>query len=284
MIDDRSTNMVYISKHLEVELPGFCRRFTSLMDKMDIHWRYLNYTNDIWARDYMPLQIGKHDFLKYKYRPDYLLNDKKSVKYITDCDRTCRNIGIICRETSTVIDGGNVVKCGDYAVMTDKVFTENGKEKYDKDFARLLEKELKRKIIFIPWHCIEPNNPYADVYGHADGFIKWCGNNKVLMSNHRNTDKQKAEEIKRRIEQHGFDVTEMLFDVPYPDADWNWAYINFLQVGNKIIMPSFGIAEDKQAYNYIKDAFPNCDVVQLRSRDLAARSGALHCITWNIKV
>lgn len=284
MIDDERTNMVYISKQLEEELPGFCHRFTSLMDDLDIQWRFLNYTKDIWARDYMPLQIGERDFLKYKYRPDYLVSNEKAQKYITDCSRTCKSIGISCRETSIIIDGGNVVRCGDYVVMTDKVFTENEQEKYDKEFTYLLEKELKRKIIFIPWHCIEPDNPDADVYGHADGFIKWCGNNKVLMSNHRNADEQEAEEIKRRIEQHGFEVTEMLFDVPNLDVDYNWAYINFLQVGNKIIMPSFGIAEDKQAYNYIKEAFPNCEIHQLRSRDLATRGGALHCITWNIKV
>ena len=48
-------------------------------------------------------------------------------------------------------------------------------------------------------------------------------------------------------------------------------------------MPSFGIAEDRQALEYVKNAFPDCDVCQIRMRDIAAKGGALHCITWNIK-
>lgn len=47
-------------------------------------------------------------------------------------------------------------------------------------------------------------------------------------------------------------------------------------------MPSFGIPEDKQAFNYIQDAFPNCEIRQIRTRSIAFNGGALHCITWNV--
>lgn len=48
-------------------------------------------------------------------------------------------------------------------------------------------------------------------------------------------------------------------------------------------MPSFGIPEDKQALSYVKDANPDCEVRQIRMRDIAAEGGALHCLTWNIR-
>lgn len=142
---------------------------------------------------------------------------------------------------------------------------------------------LRNKIIFIPWHCINPKDEDSDVYGHSDGFVHWCGGNKVMMSNHRNTDSKEASEIRRIMESFGFEVTEMLFDVPHPEPLWNWAYINYLQVGNLIVMPVFGIEEDKQALEYIKALNPNCKIRQMRLRDIAANGGALHCITWNIK-
>lgn len=85
------------------------------------------------------------------------------------------------------------------------------------------------------------------------------------------------------MESVGFHVTEMLYDVENPNSDWNWAYINYLQVGQNIIMPSFGIPEDKQALSYVKDANPDCEVRQIRMRDIAAEGGALHCLTWNIR-
>lgn len=280
-ITDNDTNIVFISKWLKDELPSFFERFTNLMDEMGIQWCLLKATRNIWARDYMPVQLSEKEFVKYKYSPNYLHGDKE---HTTDCEEACKALGINYRETDLIIDGGNITPCGDYFVMTSKVFTENGKLKGDWRFKLLLEKELGRNVIIIPWHQIgSSDDPKTDVYGHSDGFVKWCGGNKVLMSNHRDIDAKEAAEIRRILESYGFEVTEMLFDVENPNPDWNWAYINFLQVGNKIIMPSFGIAEDRQALEYVKDAFPDSDVRQIGMRDIAAKGGALHCITWNIK-
>ena len=49
--------------------------------------------------------------------------------------------------------------------------------------------------------------------------------------------------IRRILESYGFDVTEMRFNdnVDSHCYNFNWAYINFLQVGKNIIMPKFDI-------------------------------------------
>ena len=86
-----------------------------------------------------------------------------------------------------------------------------------------------------------------------------------------------------KLEEKGFDVIEMLFhDVPKQDLDYNWAYINYLQVGHKIIVPAVGISEDKLALKYIREANPNCEISQFRMKDIVSGGGGLHCITWNI--
>ena len=279
--DDKNTNIVFLSKCLKKESPSFSSSLTELMDEMGIRWSLLESTRDIWVRDFMPIQLSENKFLKYQYSPNYLQGDEE---FITDCKDACKALDINYKETELIIDGGNIVPCGDYYVMTNKVFTENGKRKNDMQFKLLLEKELGRHVIVIPWHQIgDAKDPNTDVYGHSDGFVKWCGGNKVLMSNHRDTDAREADAIRRILESYGFEVTEMLFDVENPNPDWNWAYINFLQVGNKIIVPSFDIAEDKPALEYVKNAFPDCDVRQIDMRDIAEKGGALHCITWNIK-
>ena len=249
---------------------------------MNIEWNIVSYTNDIWVRDFMPIQLDYNDFLQYRYNPDYL-QDKKYIKLKSDVSYICESMCLECRKTDVVIDGGNVTLCGKYIVMTDKVFTENGKDKNDFEFKKLLEDILGYKIIVLPWNCIDSNKEYADIFGHSDGFIRWCGGDKVLMSNHRDFDSKEAEEILRIMESYGFEVTEMLFDVAKPEYDMNWAYINYLQVGKKIIMPSFGIDEDKQALLYVQKNNPYCEVQQIRMRDIVANGGALHCITWNIK-
>ena len=281
--NDTMTNFVYISDKLKEFYPRTYSRLTKLFDDMELEWGEIEGTKDIWIRDYMPIQISSDSFVVYNYNPDYLKDS--GVEYITDSKAIADRVLKHCNKDhyDITLDGGNVVTCAGHMVLTDKVFTENGRKKYDPEFCNYISAVLNSEVIFLPWHCDNPNDPNADVYGHADGFIHWTGNNRVLMSNHRDYCPEEADEIKRRLECVGFEVTEMLFDVPNPDKDYNWAYINYLEVGNKIIVPTFGIPEDKQALRYIKKANPDSIVRGFRMKDIAKKGGALHCITWNIR-
>ena len=287
MIRDKDTNIVYFSEWLKARhggYPGFFKRLTALLDEVGIKWDFLKNTADYWVRDYMPLQLAENDYLKYVYRPEYLYKVDGRAQYITDCSEACAELGIQYRTTDIVIDGGNVVDCGDYIVMTDKVFEENGVPKHNESLSAKLENALRKKVIFIPWtRHSQPGDEEADVYGHADGFIKYCGGNRILMTNLRDTYPDEADEMRQVLEKHGYIVTEMLFDVPHPNINVNWAYINFLQVGNVIIMPCFGIDEDRQALQYISESFPECNIHTIKMRCVAYKGGALHCLTWNIR-
>ena len=281
--NDTMTNFVYISDKLKEFYPRTYSRLTKLFDDMEIEWGEIEGTKDIWIRDYMPIQISSESFVVYNYNPDYLKDS--GVEFITDSKAIADRVLKHCNKDhyDITLDGGNVVTCAGHMVLTDKVFTENGRKKYDPEFCNYISAVLNSEVIFLPWHCDNPKDPNADVYGHADGFIHWTGDNRVLMSNHRDYCPVEADEIKRRLECVGFEVTEMLFDVPNPDKDYNWAYINYLEVGNKIIVPTFGIPEDKQALRYIKKANPGSIVRGFRMKDIAKKGGALHCITWNIR-
>ena len=280
--NDTMTNFVYISDKLKEFYPRTYSRLTKLFNEMDIEWGEIEGTKDIWIRDYMPIQISDDRFIVYNYNPDYLKDSGKD--YITDSHAIAEGILDQCNKEQydITLDGGNIVTCAGHMVLTDKVFQENGKKKYDPDFCNHISKALKSRVIFLPWHCDNPQEPNADVYGHADGLVHWAGDNRVLMSNHRDSFPEEADEIKYRLEAVGFEVIEMLFDVPNQNKDFNWAYVNYLQVGNKIVVPTFGIPEDKQALKYIREANPDCIVRGFRMRDIAKEGGALHCITWNI--
>lgn len=282
LMHDKDTNIVYLSALLKYEKyghPKFYQELTQILNDLHIEVRELNRTNDYWARDYMPIQLGKDEFLRYHYYPDYLVN-KDDIETITDVKNVLTGMNIPCRHTNLIIDGGNMVTCGQYIVMTDKVFTENRFNKGDSEFKALLESELGHPVIIIPWQ-----SHADDKFGHSDGFIKWCGGNRILMGNHGDYYPQEAEKIRRILESYGFEVTEMRFKdkvSSQPNEKLNWAYINFLQVGNNIIMPKFYIEEDNIAYQFIKDAFPDCNINQIEMREIAKEGGALHCISWNI--
>ena len=284
LLHDKNTNIVFFSPWLKDKKEGhpeFYQFLKNLLNEMGIESKELKSTNDYWARDYMPIQLGENEFLKYRYYPDYLVKSKnnKDIETITDATKVLRGMGISCRSTDLIIDGGNMVPCGTYIVMTDKVFMENGREKGDTDFKVLLESEIGHPVIIIPWTPHED-----DVYGHSDGFIKWCGDNRILMGNHGDCYPEEAASIRRILESYSFEVTEMRFKdkVDTPCCDLNWAYINFLQVGKNIIMPKFNIEEDAIAQQYIQKAFPDCNIRQIEMAKITKEGGALHCLSWNV--
>ena len=285
LLHDKNTNIVFFSPWLKDKKEGhpeFYQFLKNLLNEMGIESKELKSTNDYWARDYMPIQLGENEFLKYRYYPDYLVKskNKKDIETITDATKVLRGMGISCRSTDLIIDGGNMIPCGPYIVMTDKVFMENGREKGDTDFKVLLESEIGHPVIIIPWTPHED-----DVYGHSDGFIKWCGDNRILMGNHGDCYPEEAASIRRILESYSFEVTEMRFKdkVDTPCCDLNWAYINFLQVGKNIIMPKFNIEEDTIAQQYIQEAFPDCCIRQIEmAEEIAKEGGALHCLSWNV--
>ena len=280
--NDTMTNFVYISDKLKEFYPSTYLRLTRLFDEMGIEWGEVKGTKDIWIRDYMPIQLSADSFLVYKYDPDYLKDSGK--EYLTDSQSIYKSIlpERKVKHVNITLDGGNVVTCYSYRVIMDKVSQENSKF-YNAELVDYIEKSFDSRILYLPWECNNPNDPYPDIYGHADGLIHWTGDNRVLMSNYRELDHEEAAEIRWRLEEYGFEVTEMLFDVPNPNKDYNWAYINYLEVGNKIIVPTFGIPEDEQALRYIKAANPDSIVRGFRMRDIAKNGRALHSITWNIR-
>ncbi len=65
----------------------------------------------------------------------------------------------------------------------------------------------------------------------------------------------------------------------------NWAYLNFLQTKDLILLPKFGIDEDNQAFEQIENFYPDYrgKIAQVDMTGIVRYGGALNCITWTIK-
>ena len=279
MITDNLTNHVYFSSLLPKKCPVLNAHVIEALQEREIPYAVLSGTKDIWCRDFMPIQIEEDYFVFYKYTPGYL-QDNFGLKLQTnpiDVFQTESNQLQLIRQNSLsldlVLDGGNVVKCGDKIVMTDKVFIEN-KEKPRNEVQRLLEEAFQCEIVFLPWDKRER-------YGHSDGIIHYLGDNRVLMTNYPDFDKTFAHDYLRILEKH-FDVTTLKYNVDKTDEN-SWSYINYLQVGHLVLVPQLGMPEDEQALEQISNALPECDVVGIPALEAVRRGGALNCISWNIK-
>lgn len=283
MITDSLTNTVYFSSLLREKCPNLNEHITAALQKRGIPFTYLSGTKDIWCRDYMPIQIEKDRFVLYKYTPDYLIKDKYGLSIMTNPqdvfqteDKQLQSIWQRCTAIDLVLDGGNVVKCGDAVVMTDKMFVEN-KDKSRHEVEGILRDAFQCDIIFVPWDQQEELK-----LGHSDGIVHYVGNGKVLLTNYHDFDSNLYQQYHKALESR-FEVTTLKYQSKEIN-DNSWAYINYLQVGNLVLVPQLGIEEDEQAIEQIGLALPECEVVGIPALEAVEDGGALNCVSWNVQI
>lgn len=171
MVADRLTDTVYFSQWALNDFPVPIANVCRLLGKHGVKYGFLRHTKDYWCRDYMPIQVNDDKFVQYTYAPDYLRDDRG---YMTDPTSALHDLGIQTVKTELLIDGGNIVKCPDRVIMTEKVFYENKNVPRDRVIA-MLEQLFECGIVVLPWDRSEK-------YGHADGIVRWVGGDTVLLT------------------------------------------------------------------------------------------------------
>jgi agmatine/peptidylarginine deiminase len=278
MIPDCQTNKVYFSGRLKINYSTSHANIQNALGALQIEPLYLTDTKDVWARDYMPIQVGEDKFLEYRYDPDYLQGKSKGHRDLkTYPDIVCnRNNLLPTTKSDLILDGGNLVKSENSIILTDKVSIENRLTKTEtiNQLKRTFEVDT---VILIPWHKKEK-------FGHSDGVIRFINDNTVLL---HEIDKTNSTLI-RRLHESNLNIIWLEFEGK-KNKKLNWTYINFLQMDNVILVPKLNIDEDEQALVQIQKHFKifvdTKRVVQVEIRDLVETGGgALNCISWTIKV
>lgn len=279
MISDKDTNIIYFSERIKID-PRFkesAQQITGILDKFDIEYRFLPKTKDIWARDYMPIQVSENEFIEYRYDPDYLQGIRKKRRNLkTYPDMVCDAIGLKTVKSDIIMDGGNFIKSGDCIIMTEKIVSENRLSYSKPELIECLRKTfIVDKVILIPWYR-------DDIYGHADGMLRFIDDETVLL----NPGYEEDSKFLYRIRQAGLKYRFMHYSTKNRDHR-RWAYLNFLQTRDIILLPKFNIEEDSQALNQIKQYFPDYAekgaIVQVDMTEIIKDGGALNCMSWTIK-
>jgi len=281
MITDSQTNFLYLADSLKKMYPSFFNEFEKVLIDCHIPYEFLTPTKDVWAVDYMPMQIEKNKFVQFVYNPDYLSKYNKWRKTISDVEAICRGIDIIPEKTDILLDGGNVVRAKNKVIMTDKVFIENPaieKRTLIKRLEKILETD---RIVFVPRHPL-------DFTGHADGIVRFLNDHTVLINagSEKATQKEKEFESSLRLALHNACLEYI--EIPSNTSgnsnnkEANGEYLNYLQMENVIIIPVFGIKEDDIVEKKFKELFSGIKIVTMNSNDIAKEGGILNCISWNI--
>lgn len=280
MITNFETNKVYLAKGMTfVDYVDATDHLLETLHNRSVAWNFLPQTASpyhIWARDYMPIQVNKNKFVRFRYTPDYL---EDAPEYKPDISAILAALGLQVIDSDIIIDGGNIISCGDKVIMTDKIFKEN--PTYSK--VALIDKLtvlLEAEPILIPWDKRED-------YGHADGMVRYMGNGCVLLNNYCDFDKTLRQKLLSALSPY-FDITELHYST-YTENGWDyweyWAYLNFLHVGQHIFIPMLENKVGDVAFRQIAEAYPDCECHPIWGCGCIVREGgALNCSTWNILV
>jgi agmatine deiminase len=277
MIPDCKTNFLYLADTLPRKYPEFFKEFHSTLKDCQIGYNLLPNTKDVWAVDYMPLQIEKDTFVQFSYNPDYLRDTIKWSKTISNVDDICSSINLSTKKSNIILDGGNVVKTTDKVIMCDKIFIENPNFE-ENDLIRQLQNLFQiERLIFIP------TDPF-DFTGHADGMVRFFDSNTELINDYSKEDLNFQLRFRLSLHNAGLKYIEIPYN-PYgnmKDEDANGDYINFLQMRQAIIIPIFGIKEDEAVVKLFEQLFGGQKIATVDGNELAYDGGILNCITWNI--
>ena len=277
MISDFDTNTIYLSELLKTDsrFSETSSKIISTLETFGAKVKFLPNTKDIWARDYMPIQVNDNKFIEYRYDPDYLQKVRKGYRDLkTYPDIVCDSIKLPTVKSDIIMDGGNVVKSTDCIILTDKIVKENRLSYSKTDLIKKLRKTFEvEKIVLIPQDKL-------DKYGHSDGMIRFIDNETVLINHYYKNDSV----MLYRLKKAGLKTESLNFKVKKTDKR-SWAYLNFLQTKDLILLPKFGIEEDEQSLEQIENYYTDYvgRIAHVEMNEIVRHGGALNCITWTIK-
>ena len=223
---------------------------------------------DIWARDFMPVKTKSGKYVSFRYEPSYLAGDPQlRTNFKTDI---APHFVLPVTYSNINLDGGNVVfsPSKEKVIISDRVYSENPSW-HKAELTAKLAKLLEANVIIIP-------SLKSDMTGHADGMVRFVDENTVV-ANAPLSPFGFETKVKKALQNHGIEV----LDFPYFDSNGDSAigcYLNFLETGQAIFLPVFGVDTDNKAVQTAKHIFHKA-IIPVNINEIAADGGLLNCIS-----
>lgn len=276
MINDSSTDFLYLADCLPKMNSKFYLNFKKTIEQHKIKFALIPGTKDIWCRDYMPIQNGLGQLIRFQYTPDYL-KGKKHESILTNTLRVCQKLKLKTIKNDLIVDGGNIIHYGNKVIMCDKVLKENSNYSSKEIIEKLRWALRVNHVLLIPTHP-------EDIFGHADGILRFIDQRTVLVSDYSKECPSYWIALTSQLKKYKLDIVKLPCNTlkNKNTFDATGIYINFLQMKNIIFYPIFGLAEDIKVKKLLNKLFPKNKIIPVESREIAQQGGVLNCISWNI--
>ena len=240
---------------------------------------YIEDTDNIWCRDWMPIKCGDH---YVKFEPKFNEFKWPHLHVPVDCWKFMPGV----QRSKIVLDGGNVVRSpdGGTVILTDAVFDDNSQTSTI-DLIQQLRVTLEADLVFLP---VEP----CDTLGHSDGIVAWIDETHVFVNDYQD---EYGENVTRILSNAGIEAVpfpwlyeeshldEHEFRMQFPLADdfnpaWGYA-INFLHVDDLIVYPTFDSDGDVETMDTLAHWFPGHSLAPMDCKYISMLGGLCHCNT-----
>ena len=240
MVIDKETNIVYFSELLSIDFrySHEYHRITSILDKNQIKHGLLRSTKDIWCRDYMPVQKNVNEFIQFCYEPSYL---EQALELQSDSKKIHTDNQIKATFSDINLDGGNVIRWHDRVIITDRIYSENPEYTNKKQLVHDLEQLFEAEVIVIP-------QIKSDLTGHADGLVRFYDRGTLIGNRMKGEYLYWQKGMKKVLADYGLKYIDLPF-FKHQKIGFPWIaigyYINFLEIGDLIVVPVFGTKQNK---------------------------------------
>ena len=253
---------------------------------------FLKYTtDDTWARDCSALSIcedGKTKLLDFSF-------NAWGGKFAAQKDNALsRNIakcyGAPLQSINFVLEGGAVESNGVDTILTTTACMLNPNRNPHLNNIQITQ---KLKEHFGAEHILYLNHGYLagdDTDSHIDTLARFISDDTVMYVKCSDKNDEHYQELKRMEEELQMIAKERklkLIALPFPDAIYYdnerlpATYANFLFVNGAVLVPTYNVAQDKEAVDIFTKTFPSRKVVPIDCAVLIRQHGSLHCVTMN---
>jgi agmatine/peptidylarginine deiminase len=270
----RRLNLVVLVKK------GKTRKKIELLRRKNTNTFVYNELSTIWLRDTVGFHLVGSHILKPVFRPKYYRKYFEEAAKIDQYMKLIHMIlGIDMVKVPLIWDSGNLVTNGEIGFITEQILIDNKKTHTENQITEIIKSELGIVPIYLP---VAPDDPFA----HSDGYLAFTKRDTLLVPNYPKKSSRKClnyiHHVKTIAKKHISNIVEINehpsneINKNIPSAKGN--YINFLQLGKEIYMPSFGNEELENKNSEILGSYGK--VRLLPSSDLARFGGLLHCISF----
>lgn len=283
------------------------KRARQVLEKLPLDWQRLTFwkvpTNRVWTRDYGPIVVhndwGSRSIIEWQFNawakyPNCQRDRAVAFSLYRLLTGDIYHEAAIQDGTHVVLEGGAIDVNGQGCVLTteecllSKVQQRNPgftRQDYERTFARFLG---AGKTLWLGKGIVGD-----DTHGHIDDLARFVAPRTVAVVVEENPKDENYKPLQENLErlrgmtdQDGKQLEVVKLPMPAP-VWWEGqrlpaSYANFYIANDRVLVPTFNDANDRQALGILAELFPKRSVVGIHAVDLVWGLGTLHCLTQQL--